>query len=166
MRPERDGPADQQAGPFDPLADLLFGLVAIIIPIFALLLPAMYMTKDASPDEGTAAQLMRADVRVHGVQPQRFVAGAKGLLIGSEPAQFVPLDQVLSAGALTEGLAGARERQQPVLLMIEPDGLETAFLFETVAAHAGQPKVFQLRLDRSCKFIRDAKLAASCVPRP
>jgi hypothetical protein len=170
MRPDREGPADEQAGPFDPLSDLLFGLVAIIIPIFALLLPAMYMAKDTSPDEGIGARLMHAELRVHGALPQRFVAGAKGLHIPGEPAQFIPVDQVLGADAVAAELRGARERQQPVLLMIEPDGLETAFLFEAAAAHAGQQGFFQLRLDPACAFIRDAKLAAtslaaSCVPQ-
>lgn len=168
MRPDGSAAADEdlRTGPFDPLADLLFGLVAILIPIFALLLPAMYMVSDAasSPAETTDARLMQQDVRIRGAPARRFLARAAGLQIAAtDGALLIPLDRMLDAPALADALRNAREADAPVLLMIEPDGFEAAFLFEQTAARSQLTKIYQLRLDADCAFVRAASLMAGCT---
>jgi hypothetical protein len=150
---------------FDPLADLLFGLVAIMIPIFAILLPTMRTAADAvpAPNIEAASALVRADLRIDGRPAQPFVAGAQGLKITGEAARLVDVERILDDRPLALALQRLRDQQHPVLLLIEPDGHESAFLFETVAAVHGPARIHQVRIDQACTFVRDPFLAGQCV---
>ncbi|MGV6872694.1 hypothetical protein ACUSIJ_08380 [Pseudochelatococcus sp. B33] len=121
---------------FDPFADLLLGLIAILVPVISLLLASGAGT----PQAADAA-----------LPPAHVIATAAGLRVEADAARTPPLDVPLGHILEDEGLArrlrGVRDRGEPLLLDIAADGLEAAFLFETVAARHGPPVVRQRRLE-------------------
>jgi hypothetical protein len=159
----------------DPLADLLFGLVAIIIPIFALLLPTIRMAANSIPTPNTEAvsALVRTNLHVDGAPARPFTAGARGISVPGESPRLVALADILDDRPLAMALARLRQQGQPLILLIEPDGHESAFLFETVVAAHGPAKLVQVRIEQGCAFVRNEELKAQClghamrrVPRP
>lgn len=122
---------------FDPFADLLLGLIAILVPVISLLL-----TSGGAPGPAGVAGVGEPGFI-------RVVATAGGLRVEADAAvvHSVPLTRILDDAELARRLREARDRGQPLLLDIAADGLEAAFLFEPVAARNGPPLIRQRRLE-------------------
>lgn len=125
---------------FDPFADLLLGLIAILVPVISLLL---------SSGAGAPAAREPATSPGSGVA-MRVTATAAGLKIDADArAQVydIPQARILDDEELVRRLRRSREESLPLTLDIAADGLEAAFLFEAVAARNGPPVIRQRRLD-------------------
>lgn len=139
---------DEDVGPsgavsFDPFADLLLGLIAILVPVISLLL-ASGASEPRSED---------ATVGIADAQPiTRVVAAAAGLRIEVDrvrmPPYNIPLDRILTDEELAGRLRDVRNSGRALQLEIGADGLEAAFLFEVVAARHGPPTIRQRRLEQ------------------
>lgn len=138
--------ADEAAGSvaFDPFADLLLGLIAIIVPIISLLL-ASGGGLTVAEERPVAAQ--SAD------ESYVIIANSRGLVLPVQDGNHTPVEialwQILDDGELLRVLHERRDMHQPISLRIEPDGLESAFLFEAVAAQNGPAKIHQIRVGAS-----------------
>lgn len=124
---------------FDPFADLLLGLIAILVPVISLLLAS-----GAGAPHAADAAAMPA--------PTHVTASAAGLRVAADAARpqgmplEVPLARILEDEELARRLRGVRDGGAPLLLDIAADGLEAAFLFEAVVARHGPPVIRQRRL--------------------
>lgn len=139
---EEDGRANDETdairnpGAFDPLADLLLGLIAIVVPLVGLLLASgagSGKTGAGTPEPGEMLVI---------------AAAADGLHLPSD-GSHVPRDRILDDAALAARLLRSRDGGPPILLRIETDGLESAFLFDAVAARHGPPTIRQQRISPS-----------------
>lgn len=153
----------------DPLADLLFTLIAAVLPAIFLLAPLL-----RAPSLGEAREVRPAaarapapvEVRVDGRGAATVVAGAGGLRLMGEGGRPVGLDAIADDPGLIGLLDRLRADDRPLLLVVEPDGLESAFLFEPVLAAHGPRDLREVRATDTCAATRDAALAAACRPAP
>lgn len=132
-------PDDEAALRIDPFADLLFTLVATVMPAVLLLLPAAQDAPAPLPDR---------PIRIEGRPAALYVARADGLRLGGPEARLVPLDAIPDDLPLRARLADAAVG--PLLLLVEPEGGEAAFLFEGVLARAGVARIRQVRIAPTC----------------
>jgi hypothetical protein len=155
-------PADQA---LDPIADLLFGLVAIIIPVVALMLPLIRMAGEGVPsrDPQAGSAVLAGELTIGAVPAETYVAEAAGLRARADGDRLVPLNQMLDDRALVAQLEQSKTSNRPLLLLIERDGHEAAFIFESLVAAHGPRRIFQVRVDPACAFVRDPALSATCT---
>lgn len=156
--------AEEQEQPLDPLSDLLFGLVAIVIPAVAVMMPLMQVAAGALPERERQAvvSFLGNKFVVDGKSASSILLGKDGLRLQAEGDQLVTLDRILDDPRLVAHLEQTKRREQPLLLLIEPDGQEAAFLLETVLAARGPSRVFQVRIDSACSFIHNPALFENC----
>lgn len=161
-----DDGQDEEAA-LDPLADLLFGLVAIIVPAVALMLPLISAAAGRVParDPQAAVAFVSGELKVDGAPATSILASAAGVRIRDGGDEFVELARILDDERLAGALRRLRTAGKPVLLLIEPDGQEAAFLFEAVAAAHGPDRILQVRVDPACAFVRGPDMVARCVSR-
>lgn len=132
----------------DPLADLLFTLIAAVLPAILLLAPLSDGVRHAVEREATRRTAQaREGTTLRGAPVHPVVARAAGL---SVDGRFVPLDHIDDDPGLVAALDGMRAAHQPLLLLIEPDGGESAFLFEPVAAAHAPSRFDEVRLTSPC----------------
>lgn len=146
------------------MADLFFALAAIIVFLLLALVP---MIGPRPPATATAAadDLWRAPVRVDNRNALVFVAGARGLRLAGAPGRTVPLDAILDDAPLAAQLREAGGGKRPVLLAIEPDGGEAAFLFDALAGSLALPEIVQLRVEADCGHLLESQLRGLCRAR-
>lgn len=158
MSPDPGGePAD---GPADPFADLLFTLIAAVLPAILVLLPAMHLS-GALPPRPSRAEPPPAPVTVRGQSAWPIVAQRDGLRLTEASNRVVSLDAIPDDGGLRALLQRLRDAGEPLVLVIEPDGQEAAFVLEPLAAAQGPQEIQQIRADRPCGEARGA-LARAC----
>ncbi|WP_375453299.1 hypothetical protein [uncultured Methylobacterium sp.] len=153
--PSHEPEADD--GLYDPFADLLFALVAAVLPAILVLLPVVHQAA-RSP----GAQRPTDAVTVRGRPAQPILAGADGLRL-AEDGRAVPLDRIPDDPALRALLLRLREAGEPLLLIVEPNGLESAFAFEPIAAAYGPPQIEQVRARSTCAAAQEPALARACM---
>jgi hypothetical protein len=112
------------------VADLMLGLAGVMVLVLAVVLVRV-------PAAPVADGLI-------------WLAGAEGLTLGT--GQRIGLD------ALAAGQVPAPGPGVPVLV-VEPGGLEAAFLAESAAARAGWPEIEIRRLSAACPGIGSTELA-------
>lgn len=156
MQPDAE---DDGAAPVDPFADLLFTLIAAVLPAILVLLPAMHLSR-AIP--AAAPEPPAPEVLVRGSRARPIIAGAEGLRLTGAGDRLVPLDAVPDDPGLRTELARIGRDGEPLLLIVEPEGLESAFLLEPVAALHGPRAMVQVRAAESCAATRDPRLARAC----
>lgn len=157
MQPET---AVEEGPEIDPFADLLFALIATVLPAILVLLPMLHLatTRQSAPTSAVVA--------VAGRRAATIVAEATGLRIASVDNRQIALSAVPVDRGLRETLMSLRAAETPLLVLIEPSGLEAAFLLEPVAAAHGPAQIMQLRAATSCTETRDSALAQICaLPR-
>jgi hypothetical protein len=149
----------------DPLADLLFGVVAIVVLAVIIILPTVGMRGMASAAlQGPVGEaLIKSKFSLDGRAVEPLVATAAGLRYGPQPSEIVPLEAILQDAPLAARLRAMRERGDTLVLMIDPDGSEAAFQFEAVASRDGPPRIRQVRLDATCTHAKSAALARFCL---
>lgn len=165
MHDDDETEGDESGPRSDPLADLLFGLIAIVIPAIAVMLPMIQVAAGRTAiGRGDAADVVRAsDLRIDGRPAGSLVAAKDGVRL--DGGRLVPLAQLLDDQALRQNLAGLRARGEALLVMIDDGGEEAAFLLETVLAAHGPARILQTRLDPGCRFARGGALADACLAR-
>ena len=75
---------------------------------------------------------------------------------------MVAPDRIPDDAGLRELLERLRRDGEPALLVVEPGGLESAFLFEPVAALHGPAEIQQVRAATACAAARDPALILAC----
>ncbi len=156
-----DGSIDQSAVTplaVDPLADLLFNMVAIIVIAVIVILPTAVMMPPSH-------RIASTEFTIDGRKAQPLVATADGIRFGASPADIVSIARILDDESLAARLDGIRERGDPLLLLIAPDGMEAAFLIETVASRHGPAQLYQVRLDGGCAYAKSALGSEICPER-
>lgn len=143
-------------GLYDPFADLLFALVAAVLPAILVLLPVVHQAA-----QSPGGHQPKDAVMVRGQPAQPILARADGLLV-AEDGGAVPLDRIPDDPALRALLLRLREAGQPLLLIVEPNGLESAFAFEPVAAAYGPARIEQVRARFTCDAAQEPALARAC----
>ena len=168
MRRRPDGSSEDGAAealPSDPLADLLFTLIAAVLPAILLLAPLVARSRTAVEDSAATARAAATTVppvTVDGHAAVRILAGADGLRLLDDGGERVPLDRIADAPRLRAALAEARRHGAPLLVIVEPDGNESAFALEPVLATETLADLRELRLATPCAGMRDAKLRRAC----
>ncbi|GJD91434.1 hypothetical protein BHAOGJBA_4982 [Methylobacterium hispanicum] len=158
--------AEEEPG-IDPFADLLFALIAMVLPAILVLLPALHLGAVRRPAAEAAPTTPPSPaVTVGGHPAATIVAEAGGLRLASAGNRRIPLDAVPDDRALRDALAALRAAETPLLVLIEPAGLEAAFLLEPVAAAHGPVRIAQLRTATPCAEARDPALARACALPP
>ncbi|MBC8129913.1 MAG: hypothetical protein H7Y08_06285 [Rhizobiaceae bacterium] len=159
-----DGPDEADAG--DPsglqssMADLFFALVGVVVFLLITLLPAIQAKNPAAamPDDLWAVEMTL------GAEPAFVaVAGADGLRLPADGNRTVALGAVLDDPALASTLSALVAGGRNILLVIEPDGSEAAFLFEALTGAVGVADIHQVRMDTACDFARDIALRRACL---
>ena len=152
----------------DPLADLLFGVVAIVVLAVIIILPTVGTrgVANGAPPSSVGEALVKSKFSLDGRAVEPFMAAARGLRYGPQPSEIVPLEAILQDSALAARLREIRERGNPLVLMIDPDGSEAAFQFEAVASRDGPARIRQIRLDATCTHAKSAALARFCLAQP
>jgi hypothetical protein len=129
----------------DPLSDLLLSVAAIIVLAVIVVLPA------ARFSVSTAGKLPdHPQMTFQGQAIQPLFATPHGLRMGSGTADTIPADRILDDQRLAARLQHMREAGEALLLVIEPEGFEAAFLFEAVTSIHGPKRSWQIRLDTAC----------------
>ena len=146
----------------DPLSDIFFGFLAVILAMVIVLLP---IGKAAPPPARAPASFSQ-----DGREAALVLADGQGLVVEPRgPGRLeVPLDGILEDPALGERLSALDSARAVPFLVITPAGQEALFLFESRAAELGLASFTFIRLPRDpaeCSHIRpDArrKYAALC----
>ena len=149
---------------FDPLADLLFGVAAILVLAVVVILPTI-RPDGTLRDRSTRRMMQNTELRLDGKAVAPLVAAADGLQLparAGQAAAVIPLDRILDDAELVGRLEQMRGSGEPLVLLIDGDGLEAAFQFEAVAALYGPPRIRQIRLDADCRFARSQAAARLC----
>ncbi len=155
---------DETPEGLDPLTDLFFTVAAVVLAILIALVPTIEAARRVNaPPETVAERLTTGDVTlVHDGRPVLpALARAAGIEIGG---RRVPPDALPDDAELASVLARATASGETVLLVIAPDGLDTAFLFDGIAARAGVTRLWQIRLDALCGFAAGTAGAGLCRP--
>lgn len=130
----------------DPLADLLFTLVTVVLFALIILLPAAAMVSR----DLTAGKAL-PNLVVQGQQAAAFLASGAGLQSTSTTSKWIATDLILADSGLRTTLENIRDAGKPLLLIIAPDGLEAAFEFEAALSLYGPKAIYQVRLGQTCK---------------
>jgi hypothetical protein len=152
---------DGDGGPLDlpgAMADIFLALVAVVILMLLSLLPAIRTPGGLAQRLTVAADW--SNVVIEGTSPAIYIAEAAGIHIAGDDTRVGP-DDILQDRSLAEGLrAAARDRS--ILLVITPQGQESAFLIASLAGSLGIGQFYQLRVDAQCAHVRDTALAPTC----
>jgi hypothetical protein len=150
---------------FDPLADMMLSLAAIVVVALLALLPLL-PARPAAPRQEQTAAAKPDEFSIDGLPLTPFIATPRGILHGPTAAELVPLDRILDDRALAADLARHRSTGIRVALLIHPNGSEAAFLFETVAYAYGPAAIRQIRLNPGCAYPLASAVARFCVEAP
>lgn len=151
---ERDGPLDLPAS----MADIFLALVAVVILMLLSLLPAIQ--KPGGLTAPQTAEMHWKEVVIDGLKPAVYIATGADLQAVDDDTR-VGLDDVLQNQTLSNSLKAAAENRS-ILLVIEPDGQESAFLFASLMGSLGVDQFHQLRVDSACVYMRDTQRAGGC----
>lgn len=154
----------------DPLGDLLLSVAAMLILAVILLLPlGVHLPKHAA-EHDRSVQIMRGEESeakqledlLQNRAPFVLLATHQGLRFRAGRLDHISADRILDDQRLSESLREAGKADHPSILFIEPDGLESAFLFDALARHMIPGTMIQIRLRRRCDEIRSIILRRLC----
>ena len=142
---------DDDAVAYDPLSDLLFTMVAILLLAFMAVLPGLALTVVTQPAPSVPPRsLTERNYTFEGRSIAPYLATGAGLRRTGD-TRVVPADAILDDPGLRAGLSELAARAEPVFIFIAADGLEVAFEFEAIASAAGIKTLRQVRLAKDCK---------------
>lgn len=136
-----------QAGA-DPLSDIFFGLVAVILLILCFLLPLARQAPEPVP--------VPSKFTFEGSEATVILADATGLLFDPNGASRldVPLDALYTDGRVIARMQAMKAAGAVPFVVIAQDGHESLFVFETLAAELDLPQVSHIRLPREASDCR------------
>jgi hypothetical protein len=149
---------DQTDGPeaFDPLSDIFFSAIAVVFVALIAIAPMIAQGRQAD-DTRSPHQVDDPPQRDHVLFQERelplLLATATGISLAEAGGtiEVIPLDQIQDAARLKMALAGiVKTPDARLLMMIDPDGSEAAFLLEPMLAAARIRSIVQVRLTRAC----------------
>ena len=148
----------------DPLADLLLSAVAIIVLAMIAILPTLprHHIPQGDPQNSVGGFPADSSFRMRGREVEPLVATAEGLVIGSRPPRLVPVGSIFFDQGLVATLEQKRRVDETIVLLIEPNGFETAFQFEVIANLHGPKRMRQIRLDSECSHATSEQLLLHC----
>jgi hypothetical protein len=156
---------DGELGPVaDPLADLLLSAVAIIVLAMIAILPTLprHTTSQGDPASSIGGFPHDSSFRINGRAIEPLVATAEGLVIAGRPVRLIPVGGIFFDKGLVATLEQMRGMDETVVLLIEPNGFETAFQFEVIASQHGPKRMRQIRLDSGCSHLKSEQLLLNC----
>lgn len=143
------------------MADTFLALVGVVIIMLLSLAPALRGNPAPASEAGSEAS---APQSVGGTLA--FVAEADSLRVAGKEGTATPLAAILGSPALAGALRDAAAGGRSVLLLIEPQGQEAAFLFGALAYRAGIGRIRQVRLSGPCGETGIAAVALMCGGGP
>jgi len=160
-----NNPESETAYIADPLADLLLSIGAVVILIVIAIFPTI---PQHSTSHARSAGTLRVSpkqfiFRFAGREVDPLIAAERGLVIGGPSPPVVPVDRIFLDESLVATLEQMRNAGEPVILLIEPDGLETAFQLEIVAGRHGPRRMRVTRLVSNCNPTKSDVFALNCV---
>jgi len=126
----------------DPLADLMFTMIAVVLLALIVLLPFVGAPARPLP---VADRAHRNRVVIGGKKAIVLFARVDGLRWGSATAQSVALEAIPNAPSLDRLLRRVRGAGSPLVVSIGPRGSEAAFELEPALARSGPKIVYQIR---------------------
>ncbi len=150
MHDEADEADDRPQSLPASMADIFLALVGVVVIMLLSLAPALEDSRAPAPhfDVGEAAA---------------FVAEDQGLRVAGGTASTTPLAAIVGSRALADALRAAAGDGRDVVLLIEPQGHEAAFLFGALAYRAGIGRIRQIRLAEPCGRAGDAAVTRLCT---
>ena len=165
-----DQQTDENQALADPLGDLLLSVAAILMLAIILILPLsahlpsrtieQAPSSEAASSEDIAAKQVDELWRLR--EPIILLANKDGLRFGAAPLDYISVDGILNEQSLSNKYRDLEPSDRSTILFIEPDGFESAFLFEAIARHFIGVKITQIRLRRRCDALRSFKLKRLC----
>ena len=137
----------------DPLADLLLSAAAIIVIAVIHSMPQ----RDLSHGFQNSVVFRVGDRKV-----DPFIATEQGLIVGRSSSRMIPVDKIFFDEVLPGVLEEMRKAKEAVVVLIEPNGFETAFQLEAIASRHGPGRMRQVRIDSECQFARMGRVASRC----
>lgn len=145
----------------DPLADLLLSAAAIIVIAVISVLPIM--PRHSTPQRDSSRGVQNNVVfRLGDREIEPFIATERGLIIDRSSSRMIPVDKIFFDETLPAILNGMRKADEAVVVLIEPNGFETAFQLEAIASRHGPVRMRQVRIDSECHFARMDRIASRC----
>lgn len=143
----------------DPLGDLLLSVAAILVLATIVMLP---LVEKVQTPAGDPAREISSELDALSGQMQPLLATRFGLRFGRAAADIAPVDKILDDARLLARLGEIQKADAGILLLIDPDGLESAFVFDAVARNYVTRNITQIRLNQPCNEIRTGALAEFC----
>lgn len=166
---------DPTEGPeaFDPLSDIFFSAIAVVFVALIAVAPMIaqghqshdHQSQDWQTGDRSNAPQPRDHVLFQGREWPLLLATATGISLADTDGNItvIPLDQIQDAPRLKtalDGIVGTPDTR--LLMMIDPDGSEAAFLLEPILAAARVRSVVQVRLLRACGTALQTGQFGSC----
>lgn len=148
--------------PSDPLADLMFTMIAIVLLALIILLPLASFSSPTQSHSKSARRLENARFAIGSKSAVAITASARGLRLPGGGARLIGLDAIAGDAALQKLLTRARDRGSPLVVLITPKGSEAAFELEPLLSAYGPKQVYQVRLDQACLYARSTILKQAC----
>lgn len=159
--PDKD---DDAALRSDPLADLMFTMIAIVLLALILVLPFALVGGAQSAGSPGRGSLDDVRFKLRGQSALWIVATRSGLVIeGRKAPARIGIDAIGTSQGLRARLVKARAAKRPLIFLVADDGLEAAFATEPIIAALGPIDFYQIRLDRSCRAARSAAARRLCA---
>lgn len=161
---------DPTEGPdaFDPLSDIFFSAIAVVFVALIAVAPLMaqgHETADPQTQGRSDEPQQRDHILFQGRELPLLLATATGVSLADTTGslELIPLDQIQDAPRLKTTLADiVKTPDARLLVMIDPDGSEAAFLLEPMLSAARIRSVVQVRLARACSTALRTGQLQSC----
>jgi hypothetical protein len=139
----------------------LLSAAAIVVIAVIAVLPIMPRHSMPQRDFSRASQNNVA-FRLGDREVEPFIATERGLIVGRLSRRMIPVDKIFFDQALPGILGEMRKADEAVVVLIEPNGFETAFQLEAITSRHGPGRMRQVRLDSECRFARMERVASHC----
>jgi hypothetical protein len=140
---------------------LLLSAAAIIVIAVIAVLPIMPRHSIPQRDQSRALQ-NNVVFRLGDRKVEPFIATERGLIVGRSSPRMIPVDKIFFDQALPGILEEMRKADEAVVVLIEPNGFETAFQLEAIASRHGPGRMRQVRIDSKCQFAKIEPVASHC----
>lgn len=151
-------PDDYPPGLPATVAEVFLALVGVVMLMLFALAPSVRASAPEGPAAASSREQPRQRLLIDGQEPELLIAEAGGLRVEGAGGGLIALDRIAGDEALGARLRQATSESRPLLLVIEPDGQEAAFLFPAAASAAGVTQVRQLRVTAACPRSADSPI--------
>jgi hypothetical protein len=145
----------------DPLSDLMFTMISIVLLALIVLLPRI---SPAEPRAATSRERELFDAyEIGGKTAVPLIASAAGVKLPGGRGT-ITIDDILSSPELGSFLSGLKTKDERVILAVDPRGSEAAFQLEAVLAARARQPILETRSSDACfAFANEALAKRSCA---